>query len=73
MKTPSLSLMNFWGNAEAYADVQQPSAGFQSKHTCSVVFRKHGSEGKHRGQNRIFLPAATYKMQPVFGSEKDAD
>lgn len=29
--------MNFWGNAEAYADVQQPSAGFQSKHTCSVV------------------------------------
>lgn len=32
-----------------------------------------GSEGKHWGENKISLPAATYKMEPVFVSQKISD
>lgn len=38
--------------------------------TSSNLRHASGSEGKHWGKNRISLPAATYKMEPVFVSQK---
>lgn len=48
------------------------SVCLQSKHIFFVLFRKHSSEGKHWGKNRISWQWATYKMEPVFVSQKSA-